>query len=56
LPVDQFTAAVVQVVIVRVDRQHFVVLRRLFRLHTVLRRAAFRRTAGKAKRGLIWPK
>jgi hypothetical protein len=31
LPVDQFTAAVVQVVIVRVDRQHFVVLRRRYR-------------------------
>jgi len=31
LPVHQFTAAVVQVVIVRVDRQHFVVLRRRYR-------------------------
>jgi hypothetical protein len=39
------------VVIVRVDRQHFLVLRRLIRLNTVLRRGAIRRTAGKAKRG-----
>ncbi|MND69235.1 hypothetical protein D3C80_607000 [compost metagenome] len=56
LPVYQFTTAVVQVVIVRVDRQHFVVLRRLIRLNTVLRHGRFRRTAGKAKRGSIWPK
>jgi len=56
LPVYQFATAVVQVVIVRVDRQHFLVLRRLIRLNTVLRQAALERTAGKAKRGWIWPK
>ncbi|MNY26439.1 hypothetical protein D3C86_1602890 [compost metagenome] len=56
LPVDEFATTVVQVVIVRVDRQHFVVLRRRVRLHTVLRRERISKTAGKAKRGSIRPK
>ncbi|MNO65982.1 hypothetical protein D3C76_567600 [compost metagenome] len=56
LPVYQFATAVVQVVIVRVDRQHFLFSAGLIRLPPVLRRTANRRTAGKAKRGSIWPK
>jgi hypothetical protein len=56
LAIDEFAAAMVQVVIVRVDRQHLLFSAGLIRLLSVLRREANRRTAGKAKRGWIWPK
>ncbi|MNL10451.1 hypothetical protein D3C87_1312500 [compost metagenome] len=56
LAVDEFAAAMVQVVIVRVDRQHLLFSAGLIRLPPVLRCTANRRTAGKAKRGSIWPK
>ncbi len=56
LAVDEFTAAMVQVVIVRVDRQHLLFSAGLIRLPPVLRRTTNRRTAGKAKRGSIRPK
>jgi hypothetical protein len=56
LAVDQFAAAMVQVVIVRVDRQHLLFSAGLIRLTPVLRRGANRRTSGAAKRGSIWPK
>lgn len=54
LPVHQFTTAVVQVVIVRVDRQHFCSPQAVS-VHAVLRRARFMRTSGEAKRGSMWP-
>ncbi|AKA21531.1 hypothetical protein PCL1606_00750 [Pseudomonas chlororaphis] len=43
-------------VIVRVDRQHLLFSAGCFSCSTVLRRECFWRTAGAAKRGLIWPK